>query len=504
MGGKVVPLCCVLVLALHASATSSARPAEVESQPQVRNRCMAVTYPEGSTVDLVLKGTTRQPGASGKAKVKRMRGVTQIEVKAEGLWPAIEFGGDFNTYVLWTISPEGITMNSGELVLRGTKSDLETSTPLMSFGILVTAEPHFLVGRPSKFAVLETSADSLTRQKGITTTVAEYDTAEQKYEYRRENLTGIPDTSGTLRTERFQAIIALRLAREAAAGRWAPELYKAAEAALDETQRAFQNKVEEERYAPIARRAIGMAVEARRVAQEHAAQHALESERRQSKETEERLAQAKASAEEAATRAREQARLAREAEEKARLAMEQAERKMLEANQEAERIAREKLAAEQRAVTAQRQTVAMYARLETALSRVAETRETERGLMVNLPDILFDSGKATLRPKAREVLSRIAGILLVVPEYHISVEGHTDSVGRAKANQRLSEERALNVGDYLAEAQIPPTLMTVRGFGKSKPVASNDTPAGRQKNRRVEIIIEGLTKAGSGLLPPTP
>ena len=185
---------------------------------------------------------------------------------------------------------------------------------------------------------------------------------------------------------------------------------------------------------------------------------------------------------------------ARQATEMARKETEEVRKQMLLANQEADRLARLRAEAESEARSAQDQATAVYARLESALSRVAETRETERGLTVNLPDILFASGKSALRTNTREVLSRIAGILLVAPEYQLSIEGHTDSVGRTQYNMKLSQERAQRVRDYLIEASISPALITASGFGESKPVASNQTAAGRQKNRRVEIVIEGLLK----------
>jgi outer membrane protein OmpA-like peptidoglycan-associated protein len=128
--------------------------------------------------------------------------------------------------------------------------------------------------------------------------------------------------------------------------------------------------------------------------------------------------------------------------------------------------------------------------MQQALGLVAETRETARGLIVNLPDILFDTGRATLRPAAREVVSRIAGILLVSRGYRLKIEGHTDTVGSDAYNQKLSEKRAQSVYDYLLKAGVSPDLMTTAGFGKSQPVAPNTTAAGRQKNRRVEIVIE--------------
>ncbi len=125
------------------------------------------------------------------------------------------------------------------------------------------------------------------------------------------------------------------------------------------------------------------------------------------------------------------------------------------------------------------------------LNVILETRETARGLIVNLSDVLFDTGSANLKPGAREKLAKISGILLAHPGLNIEVEGHTDSVGAADYNQRLSEARANSVHDYLIRQGVPPTTVATTGFGKSQPVASNATAAGRQQNRRVELVVTG-------------
>jgi outer membrane protein OmpA-like peptidoglycan-associated protein len=108
-----------------------------------------------------------------------------------------------------------------------------------------------------------------------------------------------------------------------------------------------------------------------------------------------------------------------------------------------------------------------------------------------MSDVLFDTGRFTLRPEAREKLARISGILLAYPGLKLQIEGHTDSVGSDEFNQRLSEQRAGAVRDYLAEAGVSSDSVTVQGFGKTRPVASNDTREGRQQNRRVEIVVTG-------------
>jgi len=122
---------------------------------------------------------------------------------------------------------------------------------------------------------------------------------------------------------------------------------------------------------------------------------------------------------------------------------------------------------------------------------ILETRDTARGLIVNMSDVLFDTGKHSLRPGAREKLARVAGIISAYPGLRLEVEGHTDSVGGDDYNQQLSEQRASSVRDYLTQAGIPMNSVTAKGFGKTLPVASNNTTAGRQQNRRVELVVSG-------------
>ena len=122
---------------------------------------------------------------------------------------------------------------------------------------------------------------------------------------------------------------------------------------------------------------------------------------------------------------------------------------------------------------------------------ILETRDTARGLVVNMSDVLFDSGKYTLRPLAREKLAKISGIVLAYPSLRLAVEGNTDSVGTESSNQELSEKRAEGVRSYLTTQGVPGSSTTATGFGKNRPIASNDTSEGRQQNRRVELIVSG-------------
>ena len=147
--------------------------------------------------------------------------------------------------------------------------------------------------------------------------------------------------------------------------------------------------------------------------------------------------------------------------------------------------------ARQAAAQAEAEKAQLRAQLLAQLNSILQTRDSARGLIVNMSDVLFDFGSYTLKPGAREKLAKISGIVLAHPGLTLQIEGHTDSVGSDEFNQQLSERRAESVRDFLAQQGVPASGITARGFGKTQPVASNDTPEGRQRNRRVELVVNG-------------
>jgi outer membrane protein OmpA-like peptidoglycan-associated protein len=171
----------------------------------------------------------------------------------------------------------------------------------------------------------------------------------------------------------------------------------------------------------------------------------------------------------------------------------QAEADRLKQENEAQRMAAaadlERAAKEKAQAEAER--TQLRAQLLLQFNAILETRDTARGLIVNMSDVLFDTAKHTLRPAAREKLAKVAGIISGHPGLRLAVEGYTDSVGGDDYNQKLSEDRGTAVRDYLTKEGVVGTSVTSQGFGKSQPVASNDTAAGRQQNRRVELVVSG-------------
>jgi outer membrane protein OmpA-like peptidoglycan-associated protein len=208
------------------------------------------------------------------------------------------------------------------------------------------------------------------------------------------------------------------------------------------------------------------------------------------------LAQAKAEAEALAARTKTEAealaaKTKADAEALAARTKAEADARAAQAAAEAEASKAKEEAARAEAEQARKAADALRAQLLEQFNRILETRDTPRGLVVNMADVLFDTGKFDLRPTAREKLARLSGIVLAHPGLNLAVEGHTDSTGSDELNQKLSEQRAGSVRIYLLDQGLPESSLTAAGFGKSMPVADNATAAGRQQNRRVEIVVSG-------------
>jgi len=168
-----------------------------------------------------------------------------------------------------------------------------------------------------------------------------------------------------------------------------------------------------------------------------------------------------------------------------------ADRARQEAMDQQQKLASEADLARAAAAKAQQEQAELRQKLMIQFNQVLQTRETARGLIVNMSDVLFDTGKYTLKPGAREKLAKISGIILAHSGLTITVEGHTDSVGGDDYNMKLSEDRANAVRTYLVSQGLNSGIVTSHGFGKTRPVADNSTAAGRQQNRRVEMVVAG-------------
>jgi outer membrane protein OmpA-like peptidoglycan-associated protein len=482
-------------------------------------RAVSYRHRHGSTkVDF--QGTNLMPSASGEAKVESKSGVLKIQAEFSGLDVPTSFGTEYLTYVLWAISPEGRAMNIGEvLVDESHRSKLDVTTDLQAFALIVTAEPYYAVRRPSNVVILENAIRS--------DTVGATEAVDAKYE--------LIDRGGYIPTgyhfdpvvlnaklplEFFEARNAVRIAKSAGAETFAGPSYQNAVAQMKQADDlAIMRHIDKKSLIAASREVVQTADDAREIAVKRIDADRVDADRDAAAA---RVADANAKSE-ADAAARKAAELASADADRRRAEADRATASAQQQEQDAQAEAdRNKAAADnanQAAVDAQQgqkdaeaqsdrdraaaatsnqqlqQAVQdreeLRARLLQQFNAILATRDTARGLVVNLSDVLFDTGKYTLRPIAREKLAKISGIILVYPDLRLAIEGNTDSVGGDAMNQTLSEQRAGAVRDYLAKQNIPLASMTSQGFGKTQPVASNDTAEGRQQNRRVEMIVSG-------------
>jgi outer membrane protein OmpA-like peptidoglycan-associated protein len=287
--------------------------------------------------------------------------------------------------------------------------------------------------------------------------------------------------------EVYEARNAVEIAKSRAADKYAPEIFSKAEASLKMTENSLASKADKKETISTARQTVQFSEDARALSVQRQEEERIANERAAAAATAKSEAEAKAAAE------------AAEAKEKADAAAAEAKRKAdEEAKHQAElAAAKEEVlkakedAARAEAERAHKAAADLRARLLDQFNRVLATRDTPRGLVVNMGDVLFDTGKFNLRSEAREALAKLSGIVLAHPGLNLEIEGHTDSTGSDELNQKLSEDRAGAVRGYLVDQGLTDSSVTAKGFGKSTPVADNAIAAGRQQNRRVEIIVSG-------------
>lgn len=464
------------------------------------------------------RGTILQSQARGEARVESRRGAVRIQAQFEKLEPASRFGSGFLTYVLWAISPEGRADNLGELMLNGQKSKMDVTEPMQAFAMIVTAEPYFSVSQPSEVVVMENVVrpDTVGSVEEID---AKFDLLQRgQYETTVQAGYEAPEVSSRIPLSLLEARNAVEIVKEAGGEKYAAESFHKAAELLKAAESDLTQKREKKVIDSAAREAVQTAEDARIITVKKLEEERLAQERQAAADRE---AKAKADAE-ASERARLEAQVAAEraAREKAeaeaaqaaaqaeaekqRLAAAQAQAQQQAAQADAERARKQAEDAERARQQAEAEKGDLRKRLLDQLNSVLQTRDTARGLIVNMSDVLFDTGKYTLRAEAREKLAKISGIVLAHPGLNLEVDGHTDNVGSSEYNQLLSEQRAATVLNFLVQQGLPESSVTSRGFGMSQPVATNDTPEGRAKNRRVELVVTGEEIGGTAEAPAAP
>lgn len=449
---------------------------QVPDSDVVKRAIKSVGYQVGGgSTKVILVATSTAPNSSGEAKVDARNAGTEIELKVKGMPQPTTLGAEFLTYVLWIVSPDGSPVNAGEIPIdKNGEGKLNASTRWQTFAMGVTAEPYFAVALPSELVILVN--DTTKNTKGKIYPENSYKLMKRSDYAKLGNPLALTLDLKSVPLDMYEARNAVDIAKSRGAERYAPEIFSKAAASLQIAENSLTAKEDRRKVITNARQTIQFAEDARALSAER-----QEAERVQS-EQDLAAAKAKAEAEErAATEAKRQAELA--------AAKEAQTRAEAEAKQAAERAKAE--AARQEAERARATTAALRRQLLQQLNSVLQTSDSPRGLVVNMADVLFDFGKYNLKSDTQIKLARLTGIIQAHPGLHLAIEGHTDNIGSDAANVRLSEQRADAVRNFLIQQGLAEDTVTAIGVGKADPVADNATKEGRQKNRRVEIIVSG-------------
>jgi outer membrane protein OmpA-like peptidoglycan-associated protein len=453
-------------------------------------RAVNYQYRTGPTkVDF--RGTVLLPEVKGDATVESKRGRTELDAKFEHMAPPTRFGREYLTYVLWAITPEGHARNLGEVIADGNDhAKLRVTTDLQSFGLIVTAEPYSAVRLPSDVVVAENEIRPDTM--GTTEPIqAKYDLLPRgHYVYNKPvDLQFIQNGGPKLSMDDYESVLevyqaqnAVQIAASVGAAEYAADTYAKADQLLREAQARQARRAGVSAIVSVARQAAQTAEDARAIALRRKQDAELVRARDDAAAAQRQQAEAEA----AARRAESDAAAVRANLEQERAAREQADRvaqapaptTMIEQPQRA--------GTEPMAVPS---TAEVRARVLQQLNAVLPALDTPRGLVVMLPDTYFHS--TTLDPAIYSRLSSIASIVRAQPGLMVEVEGHTDDRGDAVYLERVSAQRAGTIQHLLVRQGIPQGQIVARGYGRSRPIASNATVSGREQNRRVEIIISG-------------
>jgi len=476
----------------------------------------------GGSTKVDLKSTGLIAHVGGEAKIEAKPGITMVETKIQDLTSPGSLGAEFLTYVLWAVSPEGRSINLGEVLFDDNGyGKLKTTTQLQSFSLFVTAEPYAAVRQPSEMLILENALRKGT--KGRIYPVNDYKLMKRSQYEKMGNPLALSVDLKNVPLEIYEARNAVEIAKSRGAPKYAPDIFSKAENGLRLAENALAQKASRKEIVSLARQAAQSSEDARALTAERVEQERIATERATAAAAAKAQAEEKAAAEAAEAKriadaearrqaelaaaneaqikaeARRQAELAaaKQAQIRAEAAANEARMKAeaeianAKARAEADALRAKEAAAKADAERARQVAASLRAQLLDQFNRILETRDTPRGIIITMADVLFDTGKYEVRPSTREQLAKLSGILLAHPGLNLEVEGYTDSTGGDEFNQRLSEQRASTVRDYLVGQGLASTSVTATGFGKAMPVASNDTAAGRQKNRRVELVVSG-------------
>ncbi|MGH9620708.1 MAG: OmpA family protein [Bryobacteraceae bacterium] len=485
------------------SQTSSSTP--IYRVQVVSHTVQAVSYrTRGGWTKIGFRGTTLAPKAKGSAQVQAQAGHATIKIDVNHLPAARTFGRLYLTYVLWAITPDGHAQNLGEILIDSNGHYSATlTTNLQAFGLIITAEPYFAVRMPSDVVVMENVIRNTTQGK--------WETVNAKYELlpRGQYTYHVPqseikpvslNSSKKSPLELYEAINAVQIAGYAKADQYAPDIYQDAQNLLEKA-RSYQSRKEWNPTIMTAREAVQKAEDARQVSLDKQRDIAKREAHQRAIEAQQQATQAQQQAQEAQKRAQEAAAAqaaaeqqsqadarARATAEQAKAEAEQARKQAAVEAQKAQQAAAEANELRQQAVT---QSDQLRQKLLQQFNSVLPTKQTPRGLVIDMNDLQFATSSYQLRQDAKLSLAKISGIIISHPGLNLVVEGYTDNTGSVAFNEKLSNQRADSVHDFLIQEGVNPQTITAVGYGEQFPAASNSTSKGRAQNRRVEIVVSG-------------
>ncbi|MDQ3666168.1 MAG: OmpA family protein [Acidobacteriota bacterium] len=487
------------------------------AQSDVPRQTVAITYPLDETISVKFRGTTLLPRLKGEAKVRRAgRRGTRVELSLDDLTRASELGGIYTTYLLWAVSPDGRVDNLGEIKRSGSgfiNSKLDVTTPLQTFALIVTAEPHFLMKVPSRMVVMENLPPQRTGGSQISTVNVQYIGNSSDY-FKDSRVPEIADRDyRDTPVSLLGARQALNLAKFAGANQDAQGELQQADDDLQAAEKAWRFDQSSAEVDVLARKATSSGARAEEMA---VARRGARLRREDIQRRDEALRTAEKTAESAQSEI-DQLRAALDREQRAR---ELAERDVATANEltreqrieisrlrdelqtvraegdaakiKAARFEGEKQAEDARREAAQReqQRIAAQATLKQTLGKFGTLRDTTTGLQLALPESIWTSARGSnLAATAAAKLEPLAALLASNPDYQILIEVYTDNKGDEVSLQQLTQERARVLSERLQSAGVDPSRIQANGMGASNPLTRNTTVAGRSRNRRTEITL---------------
>ena len=472
-----------LLSLLYAGSGAAQDTPQVPDSSVVKKSIKSVGYEVGGgATKLVLLAAAAAPNATGEAKVEAKKTETDIEVKVKGMPQPTSLGAEFLTYVLWSVTPDGSTTNLGEIPIdKNGEGKLNTSTQSQTFGLGVTAEPYFAVALPSEIVVLVN--DTTKKTKGKVYPENSYKLMKRSQYERLGNPLALTPDLKMAPLEMYEARNAVEIAKSRQAEQYAPEIFTKATGSLQMAENSLASSADRKIIITNAKQTIQFAEDARALAVQRQDAERIQKEKEAASAAAKSEAEAKAAAE-----AQRQAELAaaREAQLRAEAAAQAAEQKAA-----AEVLRAKEQAAKEEAARAQAASQALRMQLLKQLNEVLQTKDTPRGLVVNMADVLFETGKYNLSTDAQLKLAKLSGIIQAHPGLNLTIEGHTDTTGSEEYNLKLSQQRADTVRQFLISQGLSADAITSKGLGQDNPIADNATAAGRKLNRRVEIIVSG-------------